>query len=49
MQFVINIPTAKEIDCERILNESTYWMCKLMIKEKQKWIKSTQNSTSIQK
>ena len=49
MQFVINIPSAKDIDCERILDESTYWMCKLMIKEKQKWIKSTQNSTSIQK
>lgn len=49
IQFVTNIPTAKEIDCERILNESTYWMCKMMIKEKQKWIKSTQNSTSIQK
>lgn len=49
LQFIINIPTAKEIDCERILDESSYKMCKLMIKEKQKWIKSTQNSTSIQK
>lgn len=49
MQFIMNNTTAKAIDCERILDESTFMMCKIMIKEKQKWVQSPKNSTSIPK
>jgi hypothetical protein len=49
MQFIMNTKNSQELDCERIFDESSFMMCKLMFKEKEKWSKIPKNPTSIQK
>jgi hypothetical protein len=49
MQFIMNNSTATELDCEKILDESSLMMCKMMVKEKAKWSPVLNNSTSIPK
>ncbi len=47
VQFIMNSPSATEIDCEKILDDSQLLMCKMMIREKIKRIPAPAHSSSI--